>query len=200
MKNLKEEKGITLVALIITIIVLLILAVVTISAVNEGSLFVHANNAATQYDKAQKEENAIIGNYLTIVDNYTIKKSEFPKYFPSISDGQLYMLLKISDETHAEAWEVRPSRGEAYKLNMGNGLHLEKYDEENSITLDLGYSETGETVTVEKGDYISYDGDTITTVLKGKTIYLNITGNGEGMTLEEDTNFSWEKYNITTVE
>ena len=47
--NLKEQKGITLIALIITIVVLLILAVVTISAVNEGSIFAHANNAATRY-------------------------------------------------------------------------------------------------------------------------------------------------------
>ena len=47
--KIKQNKAITLIALIITIIVLLILAVVTISAVNEGSIFAHANNAATRY-------------------------------------------------------------------------------------------------------------------------------------------------------
>ena len=62
---MKENKGITLVALIITIIVLLILAVVTISAVNEGDLFAHANNAARAYDKAATDENTMISNYLT---------------------------------------------------------------------------------------------------------------------------------------
>ena len=62
---MKESKGITLVALIITIIVLLILAVVTISAVNEGSLFSYANNAAESYSKAQEEENTMISNWLT---------------------------------------------------------------------------------------------------------------------------------------
>ena len=55
-KNLKENKGITLIALIITIIVLLILAVVTINAVNEGSIFAHANNAVTKYNAAATEE------------------------------------------------------------------------------------------------------------------------------------------------
>ena len=70
MKNLRENKGITLVALIITIIVLLILAVVTISAVNEGSLFAHANNAATSYSKAQDEENTMISNWLTELANH----------------------------------------------------------------------------------------------------------------------------------
>ena len=63
--NLKEEKGITLIALIITIIVLLILAVVTISAVSEGGIFAHANNAATRWNAAATEENAIIADYLT---------------------------------------------------------------------------------------------------------------------------------------
>ena len=60
----KENKGITLIALIITIIVLLILAVVTISAVNEGSIFAHANNAATRYNAAATEENSLLTNYL----------------------------------------------------------------------------------------------------------------------------------------
>ena len=60
----KTQKGITLIALIITIIVLLILAVVTISAVNEGSIFAHANNAATRYSEEAERENRLISNLL----------------------------------------------------------------------------------------------------------------------------------------
>ncbi len=67
---MREEKGITLVALIITIIVLLILAVVTISAVNEGSLFSHANNAATKYTAAAEKENTMISGYVTEMEKY----------------------------------------------------------------------------------------------------------------------------------
>ncbi len=66
---MKENKGITLVALIITIIILLILAVVTISAVNEGSLFAHANNAATLYQERQAEENRILYELLGKMPN-----------------------------------------------------------------------------------------------------------------------------------
>ena len=65
--NLKEQKGTTLIALIITIVVLLILAVVTISAVNEGSIFAHANNAATRYSQEAERENALIHNLLGIL-------------------------------------------------------------------------------------------------------------------------------------
>ena len=65
MKELKKQNGITLIALIITIILLLILAIVTISAVNEGNLFAHANNAATKYQEEAKRENDKISELLS---------------------------------------------------------------------------------------------------------------------------------------
>ena len=70
MKKIKNNKGITLIALIITIILLLILAVVTISAVNEGNLFAHANNAATRYQKESELENTKIAEWLTKMEQY----------------------------------------------------------------------------------------------------------------------------------
>jgi len=63
--KIKNQKGITLIALIITIILLLILAIVTISAVNEGNIFAHANNAATKYQEEVAKENAKISEWLT---------------------------------------------------------------------------------------------------------------------------------------
>ena len=55
-ENLKNEKGITLIALVITIIVLLILAIVTIRIVVNQNIINHANNAVTAYNEAQKNE------------------------------------------------------------------------------------------------------------------------------------------------
>ena len=71
MKKFKNQKGITLIALIITIILLLILAIVTISAVNEGNIFAHANNAATKYQEEAAKENALIANLLSDMEKYT---------------------------------------------------------------------------------------------------------------------------------
>ncbi len=84
MKRIKKEEGITLVALIITIIVLLILAVVTISAVNEGSLFSHANNAATTYSEKATEENALISDYITKIEQHNVDGNDTKK---SVSTG-----------------------------------------------------------------------------------------------------------------
>ena len=56
-----KEKGITLIALVVTIIILLILAGVTLNmAINGDGLFSRARNAADKYKKAQKDEQDLI--------------------------------------------------------------------------------------------------------------------------------------------
>lgn len=52
------NKGITLIALIITIIVLLILAMVSIKLVWDGGIITHAQNAVNAYNEAQTNELA----------------------------------------------------------------------------------------------------------------------------------------------
>ena len=64
MKKIENQKGITLVALIITIVVLLILAVVAIRAVQDGGIIDYAKNARDDYQKAQDEEQTQLQNYL----------------------------------------------------------------------------------------------------------------------------------------
>ena len=63
MKKTKTQKGITLIALIITIVVLMILSVVTINSVKDGGIITHAQNAATAYNKAQTDEMAALDKY-----------------------------------------------------------------------------------------------------------------------------------------
>ena len=58
-----RNKGITLVALIITIIVLLILAAVAIAAIKGDGIISHAKNAKTQYTEAQKKEQDMLEYY-----------------------------------------------------------------------------------------------------------------------------------------
>jgi len=63
MKKSKTQKGITLIALIITIVVLLILAAVSIAAIKNDGIISYANQAANKYTQAQMNENATIQNY-----------------------------------------------------------------------------------------------------------------------------------------
>lgn len=56
MKKTKLEKGITLIALIITIVILLILAVVTIGAIKNSKIITHAQDSSLIYEVARIEE------------------------------------------------------------------------------------------------------------------------------------------------
>ena len=67
----KNQKGITLVALVITIVVLLILAGVAITlAVNQGELFNHANNAVTEWNDKVNQEDKAINNALNYLETH----------------------------------------------------------------------------------------------------------------------------------
>ena len=65
---MKTNKGITLIALIITVIILLILAGTAIAiSINGGNIFEKAQNAVTQYNgKVEEEENRINAIWNTI--------------------------------------------------------------------------------------------------------------------------------------
>ena len=63
---MKNNKGITLIALVITIIVMLILVGVTIKVATEGRIFTYAANAVKETKKAQEEEQRIVNGIFTI--------------------------------------------------------------------------------------------------------------------------------------
>lgn len=60
---LKSQKGITLVALVITIIILIILAAVTIGTIlPEGGIFNTAKKAANDYNAAAQNEQNLVNS------------------------------------------------------------------------------------------------------------------------------------------
>lgn len=66
---LKGQKGITLVALVITIIVLLILAGVTITlTLGENGIFKTAEKAGENYTQAQREELERLNSFQNTLD------------------------------------------------------------------------------------------------------------------------------------
>ncbi len=65
---MKEERGITLIALIITIIILIILTAITISNVMNSNLFGLAKGAAENYTQAGKEEQDKIDELVEALD------------------------------------------------------------------------------------------------------------------------------------
>lgn len=67
---MKGQKGITLVALVITVVVMLILAGVAIAAVVDGNgLFNSTRNAADEYQLKAEEENQLLNDLKGYIDN-----------------------------------------------------------------------------------------------------------------------------------
>ena len=67
---MKKERGITLVALVVTIIVLLILAGVTIGmATSDTGIFKRASNAADTWNDARAHENSALNSYNAAMQN-----------------------------------------------------------------------------------------------------------------------------------
>ena len=65
MKKTREQKGITLVALIITTVVLLVLATVTISSIQNDGIISKAQDVANKFNEAQSNEQGILDEYLS---------------------------------------------------------------------------------------------------------------------------------------
>ena len=66
----RKEKGITLIALIITIIILLILAGVAIGQLTGNGLFDKVKLAKEKSEEAQEKENETLGDYENEIDKY----------------------------------------------------------------------------------------------------------------------------------
>ena len=124
---MKNNKGITLIALVITIIVMLILVTVTIRVATDGKLFTHAANAVKGTQTAIEEENAILNDELdksieAIVDeqtgiiHFTIGETEY-----SAEEG---MTLK--------AWVVSKYNKDGYKVV---GDRVKTSDETKSVCI-----------------------------------------------------------------
>ncbi len=67
---MKQQKGITLVALVITIIILLILAGITLGTLKDSGLFNNAKRAKNEYGEKANEENQTLKGYEDEVQTY----------------------------------------------------------------------------------------------------------------------------------
>ena len=91
----KEEKGITLVALIITVVVMLILAGVAISAIVGGEgLFSKVREAVGIYENAQQKEQEELSNLINEIENYNTvyiyTKEDLEKFRDGVDNGNTY--------------------------------------------------------------------------------------------------------------
>lgn len=102
MRKTKEQKGITLVALIITIVVLLILAIVSINAIQNGGIISKAETTVDKFDAEKTKEELTLQEY---EDLFTELDGGFKAY--KIEDevtvnGESFYVIADSDETEGK--------------------------------------------------------------------------------------------------
>ena len=119
----KNNKGITLVALVITIIILLILAGISISVLTNTGIFGKAKEAKQKTEDATLEQNKILDNYEKEVDQY---------------------LPAFTGNTVKEAIQ----HGRVLNATDNTELHDEKG---NKIVVPAGFKVTGDATTIDKG-------------------------------------------------
>ena len=188
----KQEKGITLLALVITIIVLLILAGITISAITGDDGIIE--------NAGQAKEETEIANEKEIVEKATVQAMGNNKY-GNIEESELQSELdKETDEGKTKTTDV----GKVIKVLFVESKRNYAVDKDGNVR-DMTWWETGDEddnnyitngeQTLQIGDYITYNAND-----KGEYSYTaeaEKTGvSGEGQTFSTTYETTWRTLGV----
>ena len=134
-----KNKGITLIALVITIIILLILAGISISALTNQGLFKNAKIAQNATEKAEAEQGQRLNEYEDEINKYLNNSNEDKKEVKLVADN-INKVLSTTDNT-----ELKDAK-------------------ENKIVVPAGFKIVNGATTVDKGIVIE---DVTETATKG---------------------------------
>ena len=169
-----KNKGITLVALIVTIIILLILAGISISALTQTGLFSRAKQAEQKSKEAQEQENAYLGDYENELNKYISGKAEEPKVLQA--DGSWNSSKKVNspqlmDGMTGVYWDDKGQEVTVTADNQDNWYDYENQKWANAKTKDGSYWVwiPRYAYKIESGCYTSTAGTITVKFLQGKS-------------------------------
>ena len=117
------NKGITLVALVITIVILLILAGISISTLTNTGIFQKSKDAKSASENAQKEEEETLNGY----------EEKLNKYMPQeLTDDKINKILSMTENTF-----LKDANGNIFTLPAGFKVVVND-DTGNAKTVDKG--------------------------------------------------------------
>ena len=179
-KYVKDTKGITLIALVITIIVLLILAGVTINMVLNGGLLTRAQDAATETRGATVEERAEMWKLEWAMLEYsTGTATSLEDFLQELEDQKLLTHEEVEwilneEENPDKLLEIGSRSGDraiSFKVNGSGGG--------GGTTIADMFDETGLVAgKVHVGDYVSYSPDATGSYLVDGSKSTSSPGNG----------------------
>ena len=199
-----KDKGITLIALVITIIILLILAGISISALTNQGLFKNAKAAQNATEKAEKEQGQRLNEYEDEINKYLNNSNEDKKEVKLVADNINKVLSTTVNTELKDAKENKIVVPAGFKIVEGattvdKGIVIEDVTETatkgsqfvwipvgtitkadgTTATITLGRYDFDSTTGVESaysGTYVEEDSNDSSTLKKyGNTIAKNIT-------------------------
>ena len=132
---MKNEKGITLIALIITIIVMLILVGVTINVALNGGLFNKAKTASEQTQRETDKEQLLSAVIGTLNNDGTVNEEELQSHLP---DNFKYENGVYKNKVTGKEYTVDSKTGkvtEVASTNSGNSGNTEATEETHTFKL-----------------------------------------------------------------
>ena len=137
MKNqFQKEKGITLVALVITIVILLILAGITIGVLTgENGLFTRAQQAKEKTIEAQKNEDETISKYMEQIDEYIYLDYANGKW----NENQKVNSPQLMEGMTGVYWDETGKEVEVTSANKDNWYDYDNQKWANAKTKDGSY-------------------------------------------------------------
>ena len=151
-KLTKNEKGITLVALIITIIILLILAVISIRAITGDNILGKSETAKNKYIEAKEQEKDTIADYEKNIDGKNNSTSKVEYYTDSteafalaIDYEKMEFRVYIKGEDGKFAYANQKEEFKNIEKNTGNSFNIKVNGNtvlirEDAIVLNRGTS------------------------------------------------------------
>ena len=192
---MKKQRGITLIALIITIIVLLILAGVALNSIfGQGSLIGNAENAVDEYNKKVEEEKLALEQLEEYFKNNG--DSESAK-LQLVDKGESWIKVKVVDENY-ENYQFSIDNGEyvqsnaaEYKfsnLEITKVTGIETIAEEGATHIIKAKATNKSTGEIEELNTIQVATEVL--VESEQVQYFKYEDNGEGITITELVPFS----------
>jgi type II secretory pathway pseudopilin PulG len=122
--KLKNEKGITLIALVITIIVIIILAAISVTMLTgENGILNQAGRAKEKTADAENDENAILSRMNDFIDEYTGTEEE----------SNSMKIVVISDDSGWCGLPIIPSEEDDYVIDWGDGTTTSSTEYESKV-------------------------------------------------------------------
>ena len=206
----KQEKGITLMALIVTIVVLLVLATVAISSIKNDGIISKAQDVANKFNQAQTNEQGILDEYLSYLEGDSGVPEELEKYIlGSNKTGRL--VTEVLDESTGmpkdeestipnASTEITIMSITANADSTKGLLYMEYKDKIYEVVADLGtyYTESIRYIGVSNSEVI-FEGEVALTngslttipvmsyITPTRKYEIDVTINGERTTLAVDT-------------